>query len=169
MKLPVLNVSVSLNEIPDHLAVTIELGNCKMGCSGCHSPWCSEPIARDLWPDLEHIMYQVNKQVKQGANAIVLMGGTCNGVSIDDLVEAINVLSCYAPVGLYSGLDDNCVIHKILKENAKLTWLKTGQYQEERGGLDNQNTNQKFYAKRENDWVDITYIFSERRNIDNRK
>lgn len=167
MKLPVLDVSVSLNEIPDHVAVTIELGNCKQGCEGCHSPWCSEKLPYDMWTDLELLMYKVNKQIKQGANAIVIMGGTHNDIEPAHLIEAINVLSCYAPVGLYSGLPDKCVLHSVLMINSKLTWLKTGSYHEEYGGLDNPNTNQKFYVKKENEWEDITQVFRERRSIDN--
>ena len=96
MKLPVVSVTLSLNEIPTHLAVAVELGNCKQKCRGCHSPWLSIPLPKSNWMELEGLMAQINKQVKQGADAIVLMGGTYNGIDPDELVQAINILSYYA-------------------------------------------------------------------------
>ena len=33
MKLPVASLSITLNEIPNHFAVAIELGNCKQKCA----------------------------------------------------------------------------------------------------------------------------------------
>lgn len=158
MKLPVLNVSISLNEIPDKIAIAVEIGNCKQHCRGCHSPWLSIPLQHDSWMELETLMYDVHKKVKQGADAIVLMGGTANGIKPDELVEAINVLSCYAPVGLYSGLPYSANIHNYLREHAKLTWLKTGEFIEEKGGLDKKDTNQKFFVNQNGNWMEVTQL-----------
>lgn len=158
MKLPVLNISVSLNEIPDKIAVAVELGNCKQHCKGCHSPWLSIQIHHDCWMDLEMLMYNINKKIKQGADAIVLMGGTANGIKPDDLVETINILSHYAPVGLYSGLPYAANIHEYLRKHAKLTWLKTGEFIEEKGGMNEETTNQKFFVKEKDKWVEVTHL-----------
>ena len=46
-----------------------------------------------------------------------------NGVPTDDLISAINILSCYAPVGLYSGLTDEAPIHQHLKNNYLFLYL----------------------------------------------
>lgn len=160
MKLPVVSISVTLNEIPNHIAVAIELGNCKQKCKGCHSPWLSFSLPKSKWMELEDVMRKVNEQVKKGANAIVIMGGTHNGVSTEDLIEAINVLACYAPVGLYSGLTDDAAIHHHLKDNSKLKWLKTGGFVMKLGGLTSPRTNQRFYERqRDNSWEDKTKLF----------
>ena len=160
MKLPVASLSITLNEIPNHFAVAIELGNCKQKCAGCHSPWLSIPLRKQSWTELETIMRHVNEQVKKGANAIVIMGGTHNGVPTDDLISAINILSCYAPVGLYSGLTDEAPIHQHLKNSSKLKWLKTGGFVLKLGGLTSPRTNQRFYERQDdNTWEDKTKLF----------
>lgn len=160
MKLPVVSISLTLNEIPDHLAVAIELGNCKRNCKGCHSPWLSYKLPRNKWADFEYVMCKVNEQVKKGANAIVIMGGTYNGIPTADLIEAINILSHYAPVGIYSGLPYAAAIHKDLRANSKLTWLKTGSYIRKLGGLTLPTTNQQFFERRaDGAWEDITHVF----------
>lgn len=162
MKLPVVSVSLSLNEIPSHIAVAVELGNCKQHCRGCHSSWLSIPLPKNSWMELEDLMAQINKQVKQGADAIVLMGGTHNGIDPDDLVQAINILSYYAPVGLYSGLPFEAAIHKkLMSDDVKLQWLKTGEYKSKCGGLTSANTNQRFYYKDNGEWTDVTFLFTK--------
>lgn len=162
MKLPVVNVTLSLNEIPSHIAVAVEMGNCKQRCCGCHSPWLSIPLPKKSWMELEDLMAQINKQVKQGADAIVLMGGTHNGIDPDDLVQAINILSYYAPVGLYSGLPFEAAIHKkLMSDDVKLQWLKTGEYKSKCGGLISANTNQRFYSKDNGVWTDVTFLFTK--------
>lgn len=162
MKLPVISISITLNEIPEHIAVAIELGNCKQKCKGCHSPWLSIPLPTKQWMELEDVMRKVNEQVKKGANAIVLMGGTHTGLTTAELVEAVNVLSCYAPIGLYSGLTDSAAIHKDLKELSRLKWLKTGGFDMKLGGLASPRTNQRFYERQaDNTWLDKTNIFQK--------
>lgn len=162
LKLPVVNITISMNEIPDHIAVAIELGNCSRRCKGCHSEWCRKKLPKAQWTEMEAIMMKVNKLVKQGADAIVLMGGTTNGISPEDLTRAINILNTYAPVGLYSGADFSSNIHSYLKRNAKLRWLKTGSFIQECGGLDSPTTNQRFFINTSKGWIDATSVFQER-------
>lgn len=162
IKLPVVNITVSVNEIPDHIAVAIELGNCSRHCKGCHSEWCREKLPKSQWMDLELIMHKVNKHVQNGADAIVLMGGTTNGIEPTQLKDAIDILSSYAPVGLYSGAVFSASIHSYLKRNSKLRWLKTGNFIQERGGLDSPMTNQRFFAKIGEGWVDLTHVFTRK-------
>lgn len=162
LKLPVVNITVSMNEIPDHIAIAIELGNCNRRCKGCHSEWCRTKLPYSQWMDMEVLMAKVNYLVKKGADAIVLMGGTTNGIPVDDLTKAINILSTYAPVGLYSGASFNSNVHSYLKREAKLRWLKTGNFIQERGGLDNPMTNQQFFIKTEKGWLDITSVFQRK-------
>ena len=37
LKLPVNQVTVSLNEVPEKVACVVELGGCLRACKGCHS------------------------------------------------------------------------------------------------------------------------------------
>lgn len=163
MKFPIINKGITLSEIPGHISVFFEFGGCKQNCKNCHSAeWNSVAIARDLYTEMAEMVRYASKLKEGGANAIILMGGTNNvGVTPPDLFKLIEVLSKVMPVGLYSGLPHTTNIHKALFKS-KLTWLKTGEYIEELGGLTSSTTNQRIYQQIGYDftlWQDITEEF----------
>lgn len=161
MQLPVVDTTITLTEIPDHISFTVMLGNCCRKCKGCHSAYLQYKLPHDMWTDVEQIVAQAQKAKTQGANAILLMGGTTNGIKPDVLQGAIAQLAKVLPVGIYSGADYHSVYNIILREDPNVTWLKTGDFIEELGGLDSPDTNQQFFArdKKTGEWKDITYLF----------
>ena len=144
---PVVSTGITLNEVPDHVALYFEIGNCTQNCPHCHSPHLTaqQTVAFTSIEDMEHM---AEHAAEQGANAIVLMGGTTNGISKRDLITLLRRLSCILPVCLYSGSDDE-EYDKDIARVAGISWLKTGSYQKKRGGLDNPRTNQHFYEVEE--------------------
>ena len=168
---PVVSTGVTLNEVPDKVAFFIELGSCTQRCKGCHS--------KELWEEvkeptpLDALLAEADQAIEKGANAIVLMGGTCNGLSIENLLVILQSLSELAPTCLYSGSDDKSLNHYIA-EQTDITWIKTGSYKEELGGLSSPTTNQRFYRKEHEEifkehqylrgrmvLVDCTHLFRE--------
>lgn len=161
LTLPVVNKGITLTEVPNHIAVFFEVGNCTLHCKGCHSP--------ELWdenytePNMteEEIWEYVEEQKKLGANAIVFMGGLDNeGVHRPDFLHLLDDLDYFLPVCLYCGNDDE---ELLAPKVVPTTWLKLGHYDPELGGLDSPTTNQKFYEWRPvpeaewgADWVDVT-------------
>ena len=139
---PVVSTGITLTEIPDRITYFIELGNCTQNCAGCHSPHLADSVKTPI--SLEGVERMAERAAEQGANAIALMGGTTNGISDDDLITILSTLSCILPVCLYSGSDDE-EHDKTIAQKGGVTWLKTGSYQEERGGLSSPTTNQHFY------------------------
>ena len=139
---PVVSTGITFTEIPDHITYFIEFGNCSKHCPKCHSPHLSDMVVSP--PDLVCVERRAERAAEQGADAIVLMGGTTNGISDDDLVTICRALGTILPVGLYSGRDDE-ERDKYIARRGSLHWLKTGSYQEELGGLDSPHTNQRFY------------------------
>lgn len=141
---PVVSTGITLNEVPDKVAFFIELGSCTQKCKGCHS--------KELWGEvktptpLDDLLAEAEQAIDKGANAIVLMGGTCNKMSTPDLLKVLDGLSEIAPTCLYSGLDDE-ETNTYIAEHSGITWIKTGSYREELGGLSSPTTNQKFYRK----------------------
>lgn len=141
---PVVSTGITLNEVPDKVAFFIELGSCTQKCKGCHS--------KELWGEvktptpLDDLLAEAEQAIDKGANAIVLMGGTCNKMSTPDLLKVLDGLSEIAPTCLYSGLDDE-ETNTYIAEHSGITWIKTGSYREELGGLSSPITNQKFYRK----------------------
>ena len=101
------------------------------------------------------------------------MGGTCNGLLTEELYIILQSLSEIAPTCLYSGSDDQ-KLNRFFAENTNITWIKTGSYKEELGGLSSPTTNQRFYRKEYEEifkkhqyWmnkmvlVDCTHLFQE--------
>ncbi len=139
--IPVHDQGVTLTEIPDNMSVYFSIGECTAHCKGCHSPELWETCQRT---SLEDMVAYAKEQVSKGATAIVLMGGTTNGISVNDLIDTINALGRVANVGLYSGSDDTDLHQHILNASV-LTWLKTGSFQEDKGGLASPTSNQHLY------------------------
>jgi len=155
MFLPVVHKGVTLTEIPNRISVFFEFGNCQCGCIGCHSTelWDSEETY--TMPNMKEsdIIDYAEEQMEKGANAIVFLGGLQNsGVSIIALRRLVKTFYDKGyDVGLYDGtgsfLED---IYPIFNKgcDCMLKWIKTGRYLYGRGGLDDPNTNQKFYEKK---------------------
>lgn len=168
---PVVSTGITLNEVPDKVSFFIELGSCTQRCKGCHS--------KELWEEvkeptsLDVLLKEAEKAIDKGANAIVLMGGTCNGLNIKELSTILQALSEIAQTCLYSGSDDQR-LNLFLAETTNITWIKTGSYKEELGGLSSPTTNQRFYRKEYEEifkkhqylrtkmvLVDCTHLFQE--------
>jgi anaerobic ribonucleoside-triphosphate reductase activating protein len=151
MLVPVVDWGITFNEVPDKVAVYFELGDCNKHCKGCHSP--------ELWEPMEGAPLDVFAKiaamaVDKGANAICVLGGTdCNSFSRDTLVFFLRVLAKTAPVCLYAGSDDIKAMQE-LAEQGECTWLKTGSYKEELGGLQSPTTNQRFFKREQRQHID---------------
>ena len=171
---PLNSAGITLTEVPDKIAVYFELANCNAKCDGCHSPhlW-KKPKHYTPMEDLEAY---ADRMINEGANAIVIMGGTTNGMHKAALECLINNLSMIAPVCLYSGSDD-IKGDLELALSTGLTWLKTGSYKATLGGLDKSTTNQQFWQKDYHitisldddvsctpEMIDMTYFFQNHNN-----
>lgn len=142
--IPVVSKGITFREVPNKIAVYFEIGGCIKGCKGCHSEHLQLPIQEPM--SLARMVQYADKQVDAGANAIVILGGTTNRIAYDDLIRMIEALANIAPVCLYSGSDDDSLHMKLITQSS-LTWLKTGSYQEDLGGLQAPTTNQRFYKR----------------------
>ena len=139
---PVHNMGITLNEVPNKVAVFIEFNNCHLKCEGCHSTHLHSDMFDGEKTDIKFILSYEEKQIDKGAEYIVLMGGDTNGVQKEDLYLLIDRLAEIAPVMLYSGSEDISILTE-----TNLTLLKTGGYIEELGGLLSPTTNQKVFKK----------------------
>lgn len=150
--IPVCHTALTLNEIPDRTAISFVIGNCKQHCKGCHSSYLWG--APTNWWAMDEICETAEKYIEQGADAILLMGGTTNGIPYYVLDELIMKLARIADVCLYSGSDHED-FDKDFALNSRLTWIKTGSFKEELGGLNSPTTNQRFYHKRRKYYFDL--------------
>ena len=154
LKLPVNQVTVSLNEVPDKVSCVVELGGCLRACKGCHSPNLQGTFTKPKMylSDLEEF---VDNQIEKGCDAICIMGGDCScEMTLDELKAVVNTLATIAPVCLYSS-NPNAEPF----EEMQLKWLKVGPYIESKGGLETPGTNQMLLEITRSNRVDIIDTF----------
>ena len=150
-----LDTMVTFSEFPDEIALCINITNCHFHCPGCHSPELWKDIGTKLTFKELHRLISINK----GITCIGFMGG--NLKEINSLAEYVKNIDPPLKVGWYTG--------GIIEENKFLKleffdYIKSGPYIKEKGGLDNPNTNQKFYHIENGKLVDWTYKFWKRGN-----
>ncbi len=125
--------TVVFNEIPDEVTLVFEITNCPYHCTGCHS--------QHLWQDIgellskERFLEIYNKYAGLITN-IAFFGGDHHENELVELLELCQKLN--VKTTLWTGAD--CVNKNI---SSRLTYLKTGRYDPQCGGLDRPTTNQK--------------------------
>lgn len=137
------NYCVTFREVPDEIALCINISGCKIRCMGCHSRYLWDEIGQYL--DVSALKNLI--EIHKGISCVCLMGGDHEFESILKLGKAIKKFGLKA--AWYSGRD-------ILEDEALevFDYIKLGRFIESLGGLDNPNTNQRM-LKIEKDSVGI--------------
>lgn len=130
---------ICFQEVPGEIALGFTISGCPVGCKGCHSAETWSPKAGQvLTPG--YLLKRL--QDYQGLISCVLfLGGEWHTHILRhylQLAQERGLQTC-----LYTGYDD---VPVALKE--QLTYLKTGPWRAELGGLDSLTTNQRFYDLR---------------------
>ena len=151
-------VQVGFSEVPEEITLCINISNCPIHCKGCHSPHLWNDIGEELKPVVLSDLIAKNN----GITCVAFMGGDADVDAVMQLARWVKnnteLKTCW-----YSGrgLGDLMLDYKCLD------YIKTGPYIEELGGLDNPNTNQRFFKVRheregnlpQHYLKDITYKF----------
>ncbi len=129
-------------EVPNEVSLAFLIAGCPLGCKGCHST--------DSWKSgqgtpltLDYLSQRLDKY-NGLLTCVLFMGGewqTDTLHSLLQLVQARGLRTC-----LYTGLEKDEVPEKLLPY---LTYLKTGRWIAELGGLDSPRTNQCFIDLRD--------------------
>ena len=123
-------------EVPGEITLGISISGCTIHCQGCHS--------RELWEDkgtlltIDELQRLLDKH--QGISCLCLLGGEHD---IDTLVELFMYAHKRVKTAWYCGLD--LIPKNKLGILQYLDFVKTGHYDQELGGLDSPDTNQRFY------------------------
>ena len=179
------DTKVVFSEIPDEITLAINLSNCPCHCPGCHSSYLAEDIGKVLtYYRIEKLLEQ-----NKGVTAICFMGGDNDPKLINHYARLIKKSYIEHTEAIYkiywnralSGedflFDNNATLLKFIPNPIKTAWysgrqelakeidinnfdfIKLGPYQEDRGPLNNPNTNQRFYQVTNGKLVDITNKF----------
>ena len=145
------NTMVTFSEVPDEIALCIEISNCPCHCKNCHSSYLAQDIGEELSCKKLEELLQDNK----GITCVSFMGGDINPIEIIELAKYIKLFYSGLKVAWYSGKQELPKHFNIEPFN----FIKLGPYIEELGPLNSKTTNQKFYKIEENKLIDITNLF----------
>lgn len=144
--------TVCLSEVPGEIALSTVLAGCGHACAECHSP---EYRDRNAGVELDLIQYRdLLLKYRNKASCVVFFNGEYDAELLGKMAWAARLLN-YS-TALYSGFEFNELPKELKNE---FTYLKTGPYIEELGGLTEKTTNQRFWKKVDGEWVDETYKF----------
>lgn len=140
-KVPIVNWGVTMTEIPDHVALFVNVGQCECHCKGCHSSylWDTEECER-MTPGQ---LFDVIGSYKDLIDTVVFMGGNRNCMDFEEFAEEVlkPVKELGYHVGIYLGAWDATDLF-IAAQYCR--YVKVGLYRENLGGLESPTTNQIF-------------------------
>lgn len=126
---------VTFAEFPDEVSLCIDISGCPNHCPGCHSPELWEDVGDELNPTTVIKLINQNK----GISCIGFMGGDQAPEEVNDLASNVRVLFPDLKIGWYSGRQS--VPDQVDCKN--FDYIKLGPYIQEKGPLNNPNTNQR--------------------------
>lgn len=128
---------VVFQEVPDEISVAFMVAGCKIGCKGCHSSACWEDRGTEL---TEQMFRNTLKKYSRAATCVLFLGGEwCDELPLYlDIARESGYKTC-----LYTGRES---VPEYIRE--RLTFLKTGPWKENLGGLSSPTTNQQFVEVR---------------------
>ena len=145
------DTKVVFKEVPDEIALAVNISGCVLHCKGCHSQY--------LWEDIGEILDENSLEAliaaNQGISCVSLMGGDSDPVYIARLCRSVREAHPGLKLCWYSGrgLEEASVVLPYLD------FLKVGPYDEQAGPLDSPATNQRFYAVMDGELLDWTSKF----------
>lgn len=127
---------VTFSEFPDEISLCINISNCPCHCKSCHSSYLANDIGKPLY--LETLYALIDKN--EGITCVGFMGGDSEPKYVNTLAKAVKDLYDIK-VGWYSGRQE---LSKYINLS-NFDYIKLGPYIEEKGPLNNPNTNQRMY------------------------
>lgn len=146
-----LETEVTFLEIPDEITLCINITGCPCRCIGCHSPHLAEDIGEPL--GYQNFVNLVNNN--KGITCVAFMGGDSDPDWLATLAFKSKREFPKLKIAWYSGRQE-------LPKNFPIKYfdfIKLGPYVEEKGPLNNPNTNQRLYEIKDEILLDITYKF----------
>lgn len=147
-------------EIPDEISMAFNISGCPIHCPDCHSKYLWEDTGTKL--DLNEVIEQT-WNYESALTCLLFMGGDASPEYLISLVTEIRKYmsqkDLYYKIAWYSG--NNQAKSYLESKNCLnlFDYVKEGEYDKEKGGLNKETTNQHLYKiNRENStFEDITY------------
>lgn len=144
---------IVFQEVPGEVSLCFSISGCSLKCKGCHSPYLWKEGYGELLT--ETIYRTLLEKYKNMASCILFMGGEWHEKVLVNYLK-IAIKEEYNTC-LYTG--ENNVSDTI---RTQLTWLKTGKWMQELGGLNSYKTNQKFIEVKTNKNLNHLFLKNEK-------
>lgn len=135
------DIEIVFQEVPGEISICFTITGCTIKCKGCHST--------HLWKKANGKVLSIEKYLeiltkyKGFASCVLFMGGEWYSEELIQNLQTAKLMGF--KTCLYTG--ESKIEEKIVSE---LTWLKTGSWNKNLGGLDSENTNQKYIEVKTN-------------------
>lgn len=145
------STQIVFREIPDEISLAINISGCPCACKGCHSSYLAQDIGTEL--SINELDKLICETLKCDITCVLFMGGDADPRYINQLAISERIRSTRRlKIAWYSGRQE-------LSDAIDLgcfDYIKLGPYMEEKGPLNNPNTNQRLY--------EIHHIWRENRH-----
>jgi len=145
------NYDIVFQEVPNEVALAINISGCPCRCPGCHSSYLWKDIGEALIPEVLDRFISENDHI----SCVAFMGGDGDPAGIDGLATYLRQHHSRLKVAWYSGrtiLSPYIDIHHF-------DYIKIGPYIAHLGPLNKRTTNQRFYRIEDGKLEDITSVF----------
>ena len=149
----VASFDIVFQEIPGEVTLALNLSNCPCHCPGCHSQHLAEDIGE---PVTEDLLDSLTGRYKGLITCVAFMGGDADPEEVVRWAEYVRPLK----TAWYSGRMN------MPKNEKAFDYVKLGPYIESLGGLKSPTTNQRFYKREDDTWIDITSVFQKKNLAD---
>ena len=149
--LKVASFDIVFQEIPGEVTLALNLSNCPCHCPGCHSQHLAEDIGEPL---TEELMDDLIGRYKGLITCVAFMGGDADPEEVARWAEYVKAFRL--KTAWYSGRMN------MPKDEKAFDYVKLGPYIEALGGLKSEKTNQRFYKREDDTWIDITASFQRK-------
>ena len=145
---------ITFTEVPDEITLCLNITGCPCHCRDCFEPWLAEDTGTELkWAVLEALIDK-HKHI----SCICFMGGDRYADQIVELAEQIKIHYPALKIAMYSGIQN-----RLPQLEKVLDYYKVGPFIPECGPMNVLTTNQHFWEKTQNGWIDTTYKFQKRK------
>lgn len=141
-------------EVPGETSLAFLFSGCPLRCEGCHS---ADTWKSGLGTELtaEYLAGRL-KRYRGLISCVLFMGGEWAPQALEKML-AVSI-ACGLKTCLYTGLERD-ELEKVSKNLIpNLTYLKTGRWQAERGGLESAATNQRFIDLRSGEVLNHLFL-----------
>lgn len=132
------DTKVVFREVPDEVALAINISNCPVHCPGCHSSY----LVQDIGEVLDFKVLASLIDANPGITCVSFMGGDAEPETVRDFALWIKEKYTGIKTCWYSGRG----LENARKVIDALDYVKVGPYIDEYGPLDSPKTNQRFYS-----------------------